>query len=494
MLESPIQANNPRGELIWMAGVMMSDEAPMLNKAALACVDDTCRQVMQVDQLFGGKFFILSGGFCWTCPIIRKGSIAEVINASIHSWPFWNQIKIYHLTIPHCNVQDSEFQRWVDSIGDGAAPEISLVMLRCVEKLGDIWLSYILWTSWQTLCVVWNIPSWPLPTVKLMSTTTLFWTEFMVHNAPIWLLIASKKLLPRVWYPQTVFWTMPVNKPRQVYHHILQVKVNGIYCLIHNFSVDRGLVKNARVIVSEMGNRLITVRLIHQHSVYRQRRYPHSQNFVHIRTSIRTYPPGSSISTDPRLRNNIQQLPRTKPRLRWCQPHLPGLLWWTTVHRPLSGSHSQSNVRCSTSVSRWDVHSQCNLPWNITVLIVLFSNTWNVISTLQCYCTFLCISIHIILPAGAKRGMSCVYYHDISTQNSIVEAVPASSSTSGIKVFGILQAECVVIKIVLMSHIESHWFHWTQILGAGKHTLSNLCPISEFYISLRLSTHNLACF
>ena len=46
--------------------------------------------------------------------------------------------------------------------------------------------------------------------------------------------------------------------------HTLQIKVNGIYRLIRNFSVDRGLVKNARVIVSEMGNRLITVRLIHQ--------------------------------------------------------------------------------------------------------------------------------------------------------------------------------------------------------------------------------------
>jgi hypothetical protein len=46
--------------------------------------------------------------------------------------------------------------------------------------------------------------------------------------------------------------------------HTLQVKVNGIYRLIRNFSVDRGLVKNARVIVTELGNRLITVRLIHQ--------------------------------------------------------------------------------------------------------------------------------------------------------------------------------------------------------------------------------------
>jgi len=32
--------------------------------------------------------------------------------------------------------------------------------------------------------------------------------------------------------------------------HTLHIKVNGIYRLIHNFFVNRGLVKNAQVIVS----------------------------------------------------------------------------------------------------------------------------------------------------------------------------------------------------------------------------------------------------
>jgi hypothetical protein len=41
--------------------------------------------------------------------------------------------------------------------------------------------------------------------------------------------------------------------------HTLQVKVNSIYRLIRNFSIDHGLVKNARVIMTELGNRLITV-------------------------------------------------------------------------------------------------------------------------------------------------------------------------------------------------------------------------------------------
>jgi len=64
----------------------------MGNKAVLACVDDTCRRVMQNNDLFGTKIVILLGDFRQTCPVIRKGSKAQIIDASIKSWPFWNDI------------------------------------------------------------------------------------------------------------------------------------------------------------------------------------------------------------------------------------------------------------------------------------------------------------------------------------------------------------------------------------------------------------------
>jgi hypothetical protein len=52
--------------------------------------------------------------------------------------------------------------------------------------------------------------------------------------------------------------------PPGLFPHTLQVKVHSIYRLIRNFSIDHGLVKNTRVIMTELGNRLITVRLMHQ--------------------------------------------------------------------------------------------------------------------------------------------------------------------------------------------------------------------------------------
>ena len=44
--------------------------------------------------------------------------------------------------------------------------------------------------------------------------------------------------------------------------HQVTIKTNAVYRLLRNFSVDRGLVKNARVCVVDVGVRIITVRLL----------------------------------------------------------------------------------------------------------------------------------------------------------------------------------------------------------------------------------------
>jgi hypothetical protein len=82
-LESPIQPNHPRADLIRNAALIVWDEAPTANKAVFACVDEVCRKVMQCDQPFGGKVILVLGDFRQTCPVIRRGSKSQIIDASI---------------------------------------------------------------------------------------------------------------------------------------------------------------------------------------------------------------------------------------------------------------------------------------------------------------------------------------------------------------------------------------------------------------------------
>lgn len=46
--------------------------------------------------------------------------------------------------------------------------------------------------------------------------------------------------------------------------HTITIKTNAIYQLLRNFSLDRGLVKNVRVLITEVGTRLVTVHLIRE--------------------------------------------------------------------------------------------------------------------------------------------------------------------------------------------------------------------------------------
>lgn len=134
MLKSPISRGSARGDLIQHAAAIIWDEAPMANKAVLACVDDVCRHVMADQRPFGGKLLILLGDFRQCCPVIRGGSAAQVVDASITSSPLWEHVSVHHLTTPVHNALDPAFASYVDSIGDGAGPDISLHHLRCTTS------------------------------------------------------------------------------------------------------------------------------------------------------------------------------------------------------------------------------------------------------------------------------------------------------------------------------------------------------------------------
>jgi len=236
----------------------------MGNKAVLACVDETCRRVMQSDELFGDKVVILSGDFRQTCPVIRRGSKAQIVDASIRSWPFWDDIHIYHLTQPYHNARDPEFQQWVDTIGDGAGPEVSLSMLTRVNELQDVldfvYPNHVLRDP--LLCLKRSILA---PTNRQVDVYNQTLIKQICGEQRTYMAADSLKEVNAAGLvsPDSALDYVSKQNPPGLPPHSLTVKVNGIYRLIRNFSVDRGLVKNVRVIITDIGNRLITVRLIH---------------------------------------------------------------------------------------------------------------------------------------------------------------------------------------------------------------------------------------
>ena len=63
-----------------------------------------------------------------------------------------------------------------------------------------------------------------------------------------------------------IAWQTPTGIPS----HRLLIKIGGIYRLLRNFSISKGLVKNICVVVTQLGTRLITVRIIQDNSLSQQ--------------------------------------------------------------------------------------------------------------------------------------------------------------------------------------------------------------------------------
>lgn len=268
MLESSISPTDSRAQLIRQASLIIWDEAPMANRSVLACVDEICRQIMGTDIPFGGKVVVLLGDFRQTCPVIRKGSKADVINASITRSALWPAFSIFRLTNPIRNAEDPLFSEFVDAIGNGKGTEISLEGLQHAHsaiELGQVvFPEDVLNNPFQCLHrsilapTNAQVDSYNSALInRLPGTPVLFCATDSLEEHTNILEDSESEVLPS---PDAILDYVAKVRPNGMPDHLLKIKLGGVYRLLRNFSVDRGLVKKTRVVITGIGRRLITVR------------------------------------------------------------------------------------------------------------------------------------------------------------------------------------------------------------------------------------------
>jgi hypothetical protein len=138
-LVSKISTFSERAELLRQAALLVWEEFPMANKAAIECVDYLLHQIMSNELPFGNKTFVALGDFRQVAPVLRHVTApAAVFDSSIRSSSLWRHFQILRLTHPIRNATDPEFSYWVDQVGDGAPPlnkSISLHHLRQIYSM-----------------------------------------------------------------------------------------------------------------------------------------------------------------------------------------------------------------------------------------------------------------------------------------------------------------------------------------------------------------------
>jgi hypothetical protein len=263
LLESTIKNDSSRAELLRRAALIIWDEPPTANRAVLACVDALLRRITETDHPFGGKVFILLGDFRQTAPVVRRGSRAQIVDVSIKSSPLWQHFVVLRLTQPIRNAEDLEFADFVDAIGDRAGPEVSLDMLRNVDTAEDL-LDFVYPDEVAADPLSCRNRSILAPTNRQVDFYNcavmgkVDGTEQMYLSADSFKEGDDLGVTP----PASILDYVARNTPPGLPPHCLTLKTNTVFRILRNFSVDRGLVKNTRVVITIMGFRLITVRIL----------------------------------------------------------------------------------------------------------------------------------------------------------------------------------------------------------------------------------------
>jgi hypothetical protein len=222
---------------------------------------------MNSGQLFGGKVIILLGDFRQTCPVIPGGTRTQVVDACIQSSPLWSSFQIRPLHRLIRNASDPLYADYVNGIGDGAGPDVPLHMLSLTtdkeELMQFTFPSPVLRDPYT--CLTRGIIA---PTNNQVDEYNSVLLDRVQGVSRRYLAADTLKEANEsgLMSHSAVLDYVARRTPPGLPPHSLVVKTNAVFRLLRNFSVEQHLVKNVRVLVIDVGHRIITVKVLHHQS------------------------------------------------------------------------------------------------------------------------------------------------------------------------------------------------------------------------------------
>ncbi|XP_062203849.1 uncharacterized protein LOC133906087 [Phragmites australis] len=107
-------------ELLQMASLILWDEVSMTKRQAIEALDKSLRDIMEKPDLpFGGKTIVFGGDFRQVLPVVRKGTRAQIINATLHRSYLWENMQKLRLVQNMRAQSDPWFSNYLLRIGNG---------------------------------------------------------------------------------------------------------------------------------------------------------------------------------------------------------------------------------------------------------------------------------------------------------------------------------------------------------------------------------------
>jgi len=129
--------------LLRTASLIVWDEVSMIKKQAVEAFDNSMRDIMdRLDFPFGGKTVVFGGDFRQVLPVVRKGSRAQIVDASLRRSYLWDCMRHLKLVRNMRAHSDPWFADYLLRIGNGIEEanvdgEVRLPDEICVPYTGD---------------------------------------------------------------------------------------------------------------------------------------------------------------------------------------------------------------------------------------------------------------------------------------------------------------------------------------------------------------------
>ncbi|XP_008180161.1 ATP-dependent DNA helicase PIF1-like [Acyrthosiphon pisum] len=121
---SSIAMQSLRARRIREAALIVWDEAPMSPGLQLTVVDRLLKDIMQSELPFGGKTVLFAGDFRQILPMVRRGTRAAIVAASIRHHHLWDVFERFSLTQNMRANNDADFAAWLLQLGNGQLPAV----------------------------------------------------------------------------------------------------------------------------------------------------------------------------------------------------------------------------------------------------------------------------------------------------------------------------------------------------------------------------------
>ena len=270
--ESPvcdIKRGTARAKFLQSIDLIVFDEISMTSNRILDCLDRTLRDLCEIEAPFGNKILLFAGDYRQILPIVEFGTREEITAQIAKNSYFWSSVKKFKLSKNfRLDENDESFDKYQQDAGLGrletnADGEVELPPNLIFRGEMDNFVDLFFGTELKEGDYE-----------KYMSTSILAPLNEDVHTINRLVLTKLKSdheeriyLSSDTICPEQESWCVPVELLNTINQsglplHRLELKTGAIAFLMRNIDQDLGLCNGTRIVISELGENVITAKVI----------------------------------------------------------------------------------------------------------------------------------------------------------------------------------------------------------------------------------------